>query len=249
MIAKAQPNFQPNALFSLCFPFFCSGVLLQNHTTLLVLKRFLCGYEACHLSTTKVQSPQFSDQFFPSELQRCTTAFALLTTTTNNQPKSPCCPHLNMQDTTHQIFLAATNESCKKLMHETNQFHQFLCTLPFVQHFPAVTNKEASSLSFKPRSQQTNSTLKHSRSVLNLSFSVAHSLTSFSLLSLSSASPLNLLSAAILLFIPPIICHFRFNFTPPSSTHFLRQPSTIIDFVRIIFVLFPYNTPTNLFKT
>ena len=29
------------------------------------LKRFRCGYEAHHSSTTKVQSPQFSHQFFP----------------------------------------------------------------------------------------------------------------------------------------------------------------------------------------
>ena len=44
-------NFSPNKPNSLHFPFISSGVLLQNHTTLLALKRFLCGYEAHLLQT------------------------------------------------------------------------------------------------------------------------------------------------------------------------------------------------------
>ena len=127
-----------------------------------------------------------------------------------------------MIGTTQQFLLAATNKSCKKLMHEMNQFHQFLCTLPFVQHFPAVATKDASSLFFKARSQQTNSILKHSRSALHLSFSVAHSLVSFPLLFFSFASQLNLLSAANSLFVPSIICYVYFT-SPPSSHFFVNR--------------------------
>ena len=63
LIAIAQPNSQQNALFPLQIPFFSSGVAHQNCITLLFLKRFLCSYEAHHLSTTKVQSSQFSQPF------------------------------------------------------------------------------------------------------------------------------------------------------------------------------------------
>ena len=162
LIAIAQPNFQQNGLFSLHFPFISSGVLLQtpffwsgvahrNCTTLLALKRFLCGYEACHLSTTKVRSPQLSCKF-PSELQCRSIVLSLYQRLPPTTVKSPCCPIL--KDVRHypQNLLVITNLPHKKLIPALYQFHYHFYTLSLVQPFPAVTNKEASSLFFKARS-------------------------------------------------------------------------------------------------
>ena len=89
---QSATKFSPNVLFSLRFPFISSGVPLQNHTTLLPLKRFPCGYEAhLHQSSkqlTKVQSPISNhQQLFPSVLQRHSTLqlhFTLPTITIKN---------------------------------------------------------------------------------------------------------------------------------------------------------------------
>ena len=134
-------------------------------------------HATCHQQKSKVPSSVNNFPLWTATLQTFSPLCQQLQSSTT---ESPCCPYSKMLDTIHQFLLAATDKLCKKLMHEMNQFHQILCTLPKVQHFPAVANKEASSLLFGARSQQMNSTLKHSRSALNLSFSLSHSLTSFS---------------------------------------------------------------------
>ena len=113
-------------------------------------------------------------------IARCIQSFYSINNSNQQQSKVPAVPYSNMLDTTQQNPLAITSQLHKKLTHALYQFHQIPSSLSKDQHFPAVANKEASSHFFKARSQQINSTLKHSRSVLNLSFSASHSLTLFS---------------------------------------------------------------------
>ena len=154
LIAIAQPNFSQNVLFLLHFPFISTGVPLQNHTTLLALKRFLCGYEACHLSTTKVRSPQFSHKFslWTTMLHTVLLLYQQLQPTT---VKCPCCPtlkHVRHHSTKSSRLISQPH---KKLMCALYQFYCHSCTLPIVQHLSAVVIKEASSLLFIAR-QPTN---------------------------------------------------------------------------------------------
>ena len=93
---QSATKFSTNKPNSLYFPFFSSGVPLQNHTTPLALKRFPCGYEGHHLSTIKVQSPTFNRQQF-SPFLLCNVRARCRPFLTPPQPqstttKSPRCP-------------------------------------------------------------------------------------------------------------------------------------------------------------
>ena len=108
---------------------------------------------------------------------RCIQFFYSTNDYNQQQSKVPAVPRSKILDTNQPNLLAITRQPHQKLIPALQQFHCHFYTLPIDQHLSAVVNKEASSHSFKARSQQTNSTLKHSRSILYLSFSVSHSLT------------------------------------------------------------------------
>ena len=94
---QSATKFPANTLFPLQTPFFWCGVAHRNCTTPLALERFLCGYEACHLSTTKVQSPQSALNNSPSRNARHSTLQTVFLLYQQLQPttiKSPCCPTL-----------------------------------------------------------------------------------------------------------------------------------------------------------
>ena len=179
---------------------------------------------------------------FPSEPQCRSTVLLLYQQLQLTTVKSPCCPVLKYarHHTTKIFSPSQTTHTRNWCMHCTN-FTSIpaLCTLSSIC-LQSQTKKPAASSS-SPASQQINSTLKRSRSTLNLSFSVAHSLISFPLISFSFVSQLNLFISSKHTF--HSTCHLpsilRLHHTSPS-TYFLRQPSTIYWFNAYnICIIFP----------
>ena len=174
LIAIAQPNFQQNILFPLHTPIFWSGVAHRNCTTLLALKRFLCGYEVCHLSTTKVRSPRFSCKF---SLWTPTPQHSPSATPTNHSQKSLLSHAQRCQTLLNEIFSSSPVYYTRNWRAYYTNFIAFPALCPLSSICLQQQTKKPAALSSSPASQQINSTLKHSRSALHLSFSVSHSLT------------------------------------------------------------------------